>query len=306
MTSVIICTYNRVNSLQKTLKSLEATVLPAELPWELIVVDNNSSDATRAVVEGFARTSRFPVRYVFEGTQGLCHARNTGITVARGEVIAFTDDDVTVDPYWLWHLTRTFDQYDCMGVAGRIVPVWTCKKPSWLEMDGPYRLMSAIVSFDLGEELCEIKTPPFGANMAFKKTAFEKYGLFRTDLDRSGSSLLSGGDTEFGRRLLQGQERLIYAPQAVVYHPVEPQRTEKKYFQLWYFNYGRSSIRYPGIPANAACYFGVPTYLFRNLFASFLQWALTLNLRRRFYHKLRLYQVVGAIAESYSFAKKDR
>src|SRR6266540_2548384 len=126
MISAIICTYNRANSLQKTLKSLEDLVVPANLSWELIVVDNNSRDDTRAVVEGFARTARFPVRYVFAGRQGLCHARNTGITVARGEVMAFTDDDVTVDPCWLWHLKRTFDQCDCMGVAGRIVPVWTC------------------------------------------------------------------------------------------------------------------------------------------------------------------------------------
>ena len=71
-------------------------------------------------------------------------------------------------------------------------------------------------------------------------------------------------------------------------------------------DYGRSSIRYPRIPANALCYFGVPAYLFRRLFASFLQWALTLNLRQRFHHKLRLYQVAGAIAESYHLAKQGK
>jgi len=306
MTSVIICTYNRAKSLQKTLHSLAAMTLPADWLWEVIVVDNNSCDDTRAVVAGFARTARFPLRYVFEGRQGLCQARNTGLTVARSEVIAFTDDDVTVAPYWLWHLKRTFDQFNCLGVGGRIIPVWTCQKPSWLELAGPQRLMSAIVSFDLGEEPREVKTPPFGANMAFKKLAFAKYGLFRTDLDRSGSNLLSGGDTEFGRRLLQGQERLVYAPHAVVYHPVEPQRTEKKYFQRWYFDYGRSSMRYPGVPANAPCYFGVPAYLLRRLCASFLHWAVTLNLRQRFHHKLRLYQVAGAIAESYRLARQGK
>jgi len=96
MTSVIICTYNRAKSLQKTLHSLAAMTLPADWLWEVIVVDNNSCDDTRAVVAGFARTARFPLRYVFEGMQGLCQARNTGLTVARSEVIAFTDDDVTV------------------------------------------------------------------------------------------------------------------------------------------------------------------------------------------------------------------
>src|SRR5262249_35027180 len=157
---------------------------------ELIIVDNNSTDDTRAVVADFGRVSGIKVRYIFEAQQGLCYARNTGIKAAKGEIIAFTDDDVTVDPQWLRRLTSAFEQFECLGVAGKIVPVWPYQKPLWLQMEGPIRLMSVIVSFDLGEELCEIVIPPFGANMAFRKVAFEKYGFFRTDLDRSGNDLL--------------------------------------------------------------------------------------------------------------------
>jgi len=307
MISVTICTYNRASRLKEALKSLAAMSVPADLRWELIVIDNNSKDDTRAVVEDLAKTSGLPVKYIFEANQGLCHARNAGIKAARGEIIAFTDDDVTVDSYWLGHLKHIFDQFDCIGVAGKIVPVWTCKKPPWLESDGPTPLMSGVIlSFDLGEELRDINTPSFGANMAFRKIAFEKYGLFRTDLDRSGNSLLSGGDTEFGRRLLQGQERLIYVPQAIIYHPVEQHRIEKRYFQSWYFGYGRSSMRRTGISANAARCFGIPTYLFRSLLANFLHWVFTLSSQRRFYYKLELYRVAGEITESLSMARQGK
>lgn len=306
MISVIICTYNRANSLRNTLKSLQELSVPANLSWELIVVDNNCIDDTREVVEKFSESSGLHVRYLFEGNQGLAHARNLGIKEAKGGIIAFTDDDVTVDPHWLRYLKSAFDADGCIGVAGRIVPVWTCKKPSWLETDGPYRFMKAIPGFDLGEERCEIKTPPFGANMAFKKAAFEKYGLFRTDLGRAGTNLGIGEDTEFGRRLIRAQERLVYAPQALVHHPVERQRTEKRYFQTWYFNYGKSLIRVHGIPKDVTCYFGVPKHLFRSLVVNFVKWTLASNSQLRFYYKLQLCSVAGEIVESSKISRSGR
>src|SRR5262245_47296119 len=170
MISVLICTYNRSGELKKTLKSLEAMVAPLDLRWELLVIDNNSNDDTRAVVEEFARTAGFTVRYVFTAEQGLCHARNTGIREAKGDILVFTDDDITVDSYWLLSLQDIFARFACMGVAGKIVPLWTCEKPVWLEqMEAVVPLNKVIVSFDLGEELYDIQTPPFGANMAFRK-----------------------------------------------------------------------------------------------------------------------------------------
>lgn len=177
MISVIVCTYNRSESLRRTLVSLAQLQAPSDTPWELLVVDNNSTDETAEVVETFSRSSSFPVRYAFAGNKGLSHARNEGIRVARGDIIAFTDDDVTVDSRWLWELQRIFDQFGCMAIGGKIIPVWTSPKPSWLKLDGPYPLRSgAVVSFDRGQEPCELRDSPFGANMAFKRVAFEKHG----------------------------------------------------------------------------------------------------------------------------------
>ena len=306
MISVVICSYNRSESLKKTLQSLREMLVPVGLSWEVIVADNNSTDNTREVVEDFARASGLNVRYAFEESQGLSHARNNGIKEAKGEIIAFTDDDATVDSYWIWHLKNTFDQFDCVGVGGRIIPLWTCKKPSWLKENGPYQLMKAIVSFDLGEEPCETKTPLFGANMAFKKMMFKKYGLFRIDIGANAAeaTAATGEDTEFCRRLINSGEKLIYTPKAIVYHPVEKQRTKKRYFQLWYFRYGRSLIKMESISKNAVCYFGVPRYFFRILLESFLKWFFTFNAQKRFYNKLHFYLIAGEIAESFCILKK--
>src|ERR1041384_8686802 len=103
--TVVVCTYNRCESLPKTLESLMTLTVPEAIPWEILVVDNNSKDATREVVKEFCRRAPDRARHLFESQQGLSNARNAGIREARGEILAFTDDDVTVRPHWLPSLT---------------------------------------------------------------------------------------------------------------------------------------------------------------------------------------------------------
>src|SRR5713226_1937808 len=307
MISVIVCTYNRSESLRKTLGSL-AQSRPPGAPWELIVVDNNSTDDTAEVARTLAAASNLNLRYVFEVNQGLSHARNAGIRAARGDIIAFTDDDATVDARWLCELQKAFDQFDCVGVGGKIVPVWTSQKPSWLELDGPHALMRAVLDFDLGEEPRElnISTAPFGANMSFRKVAFERYGFFRSDLGRKGKTLMGGEDTEFCTRLLRAGDRLVYAPKAVVYHPVAEERLKKRYFQSWYFNYGRYMTRVPGFAENAVLYVGVPRYLFRCVLTDFFKWLFSFDSQRRFRHKLQLCLSLGEISEAHRISKEGK
>lgn len=88
---------------------------------------------------------------MFEANQGKAHAINAAIQVACGDIIAVTDDDCIVDPRWLMEIKTAFDRFDCIAVGGRIVPVWTVRKPDWLDSDGPFRLMAAIVEFDCGD-----------------------------------------------------------------------------------------------------------------------------------------------------------
>ena len=299
MISVVVCTYNRSQSLRKTLDSLADQLLPAESPWELIVVDNNSKDDTAEVVSKFSRTSSLSVRYVFEMNQGLSHARNTGVRAARGDIIAFTDDDVTVDPRWLFELQKTFTEFDCACVAGRIVPVWNGQKPSWLKLEGPQALRSGtVVSFDLGDEPCEVNTvPPVGANMAFKRTVFENYGSFRSDLGKRGNDPMLGEEVEFCARLSHAGDKLVYAPAAVVYHPVPQERLKKRYFRSYYFNYGRYRARRDGFPKRVTLLFGVPRYLLRSLMADICRWLLCFDSPGRFRLKLEVWESLGVIRE---------
>ena len=99
--SIIICSYNRCESLEKVLESVQGLNCPPGASWETLVVDNNSSDATKATVERFVGKGRGDIRYLFEGRQGKSHALNTGIERAAGQILAFTDDDVLFDPDWL-------------------------------------------------------------------------------------------------------------------------------------------------------------------------------------------------------------
>jgi glycosyltransferase involved in cell wall biosynthesis len=306
--SVVICTYNRSQSLRGTLASLAEMEVPSNLSWELIVVDNNSADDTRAVIEEIGWTSGLKVQYVFEGKQGLSHARNAGVRAAEGEIIAFTDDDVRIDPHWLGELANAFKEFDCVGVGGKSIPAWDgLTKPEWLISDGPYRSGPGfLLGFDLGEDPTPTKVPPRGLNMAFRKSAFDKYGLFRTDLGVVGSKRMLGEDTEFGTRLIKAGERVVYAPDAVVRHPIDPRRLTKSYVLSHYFAGGRTSVRMEGWSGEAVCYFGVPRYRFRELATTLVKWIIALDAKKRFYFKLQVYEFAGWIYEAFRLSRERR
>jgi glucosyl-dolichyl phosphate glucuronosyltransferase len=294
--SVVLGTFNRAGSLGNTLESFSSLVVAEDLNWELLVVDNNSSDSTRQVVETFAPTANFPVRYIFEKRQGRSAALNAGIAEAKGEIVAFTDDDVLLHPDWLSNLKRTFDESDCAAFAGRVVPVWNHAKPDWLEMDGQF----AVVNYDLGDEFKQIRIPPLGANSAFRKDIFTKYGLFRLDLGVNGQKhTITCDDTEFGERLIRANEKIMYCPSAIIYHPVDPNRTTRAYFLSWYYYNGVSLTRTFGVSREGVFWFGIPRWLYRELLGNFARWMLTLRGNRRFHHKLRTYRSVGHIVECY-------
>ncbi len=130
--TVLLCTYNRCALLPKALDSLVAQSLPDLFAWEVIVVDNNSRDQTRAVVETYERRYPGRFRYLFEAAQGLSRARNAGISNARGQIVAFLDDDVVADPNWLRNLTAPLSGASWSGAGGKIVAPIDFVPPRWL------------------------------------------------------------------------------------------------------------------------------------------------------------------------------
>jgi glycosyltransferase involved in cell wall biosynthesis len=311
--AVIICTFNRCKSLAKTLESVAASVLPDGVEWEILVVDNNSTDHTRVVVEDFCRNRPGLFRYLYESRQGKSFALNTGIREAQGDVLAFVDDDVTVEPTWLENLTAPLNGSEWAGTGGRTVLEGPFSPPSWLTLQG-FGAMGGILAalFDLGDKPCELHQAPYGANMAFRKKIFEKYGLFRTDLGPSPNRKTPrpNEDTEFGRRLMAAGERLLYEPSAVVYHPLLEGRLNQKYFLSWWFDYGRAQIREKGKGAPALGiprhYLGIPKMIAFSLSAYALQWMWAMNPKRRFILKCRVWNMAGQIVETYRVAREDR
>ncbi len=305
--SVILCTYNRGQSLARALNSVAVQTLPNSVDWEVLVVDNNSSDQTREVVEESCHRYPGRFRYVFEPQQGLSRARNAGIREARGDVLAFMDDDVTVAATWLQSLTASLHDGKWAGAGGRILPEETFSPPRWLAMGSPYYMGGALFAhFDLGDNPHELSQAPHGTNMAYRKEVFEKYGGFRTDLGRCGSNTMSNEDTEFGRRLMSAGERLWYEPSAVVYHPVPEDRLRKEYFLAWWFDHGQATVREVVIRRDI---WGIPPhYLDMLKYGAVvfpiraLRWALDFKPQRRFHRKCRLWMTVGMIKESYRLA----
>jgi glucosyl-dolichyl phosphate glucuronosyltransferase len=237
--SVVVCTYNRWVSLEKTLESFQEISSPESFSWELILVDNNSQDNTQVIAEKFIKNGRLKLQYVFEEQQGLSYARNRGIKHARGEIIAFTDDDVIIDQHWLLNIHKAFTEYQASCVGGKILPIWEIPKPKWL-MEDLYHVLALL---DYGDNPFYMKSPLiWGANLAVKADMFDKYGLFNINLGRTPEKLTASEEYDFLKRLLDGGENILYYPKAVIYHCIPENRITKNYFRRWKFYNAESTV----------------------------------------------------------------
>jgi glucosyl-dolichyl phosphate glucuronosyltransferase len=295
---VVLCTYNRCESLASALESVAASRLHASISWEVLVVDNNSSDKTREVAQDYI--SQYPgrFRYLFEPSQGKSNALNSAIQKSDAPILAFMDDDVEVEPDWLQHLTCALADPSFGGSGGRIIPQQGFELPAWLDDSSPYAL-APIAMFDLGLDPCELKEPPFGTNMAFRREVFSRHGAFRRDLGPRPGSEIRSEDTEFGMRLLRSGERLWYEPAAVVHHAVPHHRVKQAYFLKWWYGKGRADVREGCFQTEErSIVFGVPLVLFRRIAIWSARWLLTFNLPKRFDCKAKVWWLAGEIRES--------
>lgn len=263
--SIVVCTYNRAESLRDTLRALQALQAAPGRRWEVIVVDNNSQDHTKAVVEEAQRA--WPLlRYEFEGAQGLSHARNHGIGCARGEVILFTDDDVLPEPEWLETTLTGMAEYGADACGGWIGPIWEAPPPAWLT-ERFYGFLAVRTDRTDDYSITAETPPPFGANMAFRKRIFVQVGLFDTSRGRKGAVLASGEDGEMFERILSADMRVMFLGGSRVHHKVESFRTTKRYFRRWRFQTSRNIAQSRGL-AGGRRMFNVPLYVYPQLVRS--------------------------------------
>jgi glycosyltransferase involved in cell wall biosynthesis len=237
--SVIVGTYNRCNVLRGALESLMNQDC-AGTQYEVILVDNNSTDETRAMVENLRDSLGYDnLVYCFEGNQGVSHARNTGIAAARGRIIAFTDDDIRPARNWIASINQGFRKFpnaDCIG--GKVLPQSITAFPVWLT--GKHWTPLALLDLGDGQMELDVRNGPglVAANLAVRSSVFSDVGVFHPHLQRVKNSIGSMEDHEFQLRLADAKKCLMYLPELVVYAHVLEERLTKDYHRGWYRGHG--------------------------------------------------------------------
>jgi glucosyl-dolichyl phosphate glucuronosyltransferase len=259
---VLIPTYNRAPLLARTLESLLAAEQPASMPVIVTVCDNRSTDETPSVVAAFQERFGGQLRYVYERTPGRSSALNAAIVATHGDLVSMIDDDEEVDRSWLCCIERLFRDPATDFVGGPYVPRWTTPQPPWL----PSGYGAVIGRVDSGSEVRQYG-PGFegmlmGGNAVIRRSVLARVGLYRTDVGRTATRLLSCEDEDMFKRLLASGARGFYRPDLIIHHYVAPERVTKAYFRRWCFWRGVSlGVLARQQPADVVHVLGVPRHM---------------------------------------------
>ena len=222
--SLVICTYNRADILPRCLNAACRQTMAAS-GYEIIVVDNASTDHTGQLVRQIAAQAAVPVKYVYHPEKGVSHARNAGAKAALAPIVTYIDDDAIAAPDMVWQIVRTFEEYPRAGcVGGRIDICLPDRLPGWYSsfFDGYYS------QFDLGAKntfrVSELWQYPFGANISFRAEALQQIGYFNTALGRMGKDFAGGEEIDAAIRLSRAGFEIFYNPAVAVKHIILPTR----------------------------------------------------------------------------------
>ncbi len=232
--SVAVCTRNRSQVLGGCLASLATQDLSA---IEVIVVDNGSSDATDQVVRAW-QSRVTGLEYLREPVPGLSRARNLALGRARGEIVAFIDDDARATPSWLSALRGAFSDGRVAAAGGPVTLSWPAGRPPWVS-PAMERWFSAV---DLGSSFHQLDADEelFGCNLSIRREVASAVGGFDPALGRIGRRLRSGEDWDLVQRVRQAGGAVVYVPDAVVVHEVLPERTRLTWPLRRAYEQGRS------------------------------------------------------------------
>ena len=263
--SIIICTYNRADNLKDCFDGLAAQEISSNFSWEVVLVDNNSSDHTRQFTQDYAASGHFMLHYTFEAKQGLSHARNQGISASSGAILIFIDDDIRVSKNWLQSIVNVFHTQQCDAVGGRIHIESPAKLPKWITPD-MYGFLGHQDFGDAPHPMDGYKEFPFGGNMAMRRSAFDKVGLFDTEMGRKGTGLkkeelFKGEEVDFFHRLADADGQFYYQPDALVLHKILAHQLKPGFFLTLHNNAGLLQARRDSM-AYGRTLSGIPLFVF--------------------------------------------
>lgn len=242
--SVIICTRDRADSLRETLESLFCPSNLESQSWEALVVDNDSNDHTGQVCQDFQ--ARYPghFRFMVERKRGKSNALNSAIAAAKGEILAFTDDDVLCSQDYIQAVQMVVREHAAEAIQGRILLECEGGHPNWLDLD----LGLTVGWRDCGDKVTDLEGTLCGTNMIVRAKVFARIGGFRPEL---GPGIIGlGEETEISLRMRQAGCRLIYAPQILIRHRLPKKRLTRAFIRKRFFQQGRAGAYYEALPVS--------------------------------------------------------
>jgi len=265
--TVIVATCNRSQSLEHLLQGFFECEKPVDLDWELLFVDNNSTDNTSEILTLAAQRLSY-VRSVFEGSQGVSHARNRGAIEARGRFIFFMDDDASPSLTFLAGIENALKKYPEIKCFGAKVISHFPDKPKWFAIKGPYALMGILGIYDLGDtdKILKVDDPiPIGSGILIERDYFIEKGKFNTILGVNATSKYPqrGEDTDFMEQLMISGVTICYLPGPLVNHYPDLNRYDLAHLKRMFIGSGIGMARKH--KSTGKTIFGVPRYLYRKL-----------------------------------------
>lgn len=221
--SVVVSTYSK-DRLSYLLDCIESLRKQSFKPVEVVLV----LDPVPDLVEFYKSRLSDDVKIVVGDKCGLSNARNVGVKSARGEIIAFIDDDAVADVNWLENLVKNYEDSMVVGVGGLIKPLWESGSPAWF----PEELNWVVGCSYKGLPECRAYVRnPIGCNMSFRRDVFNMVGYFRSDVGRFGKKLLAGEEADFSIRVYKriSGAKIVFEPNAVVYHRINKNRLSLRY-----------------------------------------------------------------------------
>jgi len=283
--AVVIPTYNRRDSLLRTLDSIARQTFPANR-FEVVVVDNNSNDRTSEAVTSFGARRQLRVKCVRETDQGVTYARNRGIRETSAPVVVFTDDDVEADPRWLEELMRGLERSGAAAAGGRTETVWEGPLPDWWLPD-----YDKLFARNWGDAPTRVTEFPFfySQNFAVRRETLAAVGGFDPRLGPKASDYVAGEDADLCRRIHESGRMLYYLPQAIVRHRVGSDRLNRRFLRRRFYGSGVAHAIHRRIQKRPL----EPAYQLRRVAGELRDWLVAKSAADRFRRELDVWQRAG-------------
>lgn len=242
--SIIVCTHS-LDNFQNLMDAIDSLLNQTHKEMEVIVVVDGNQELYERIVKVYDVQGNVKIM-VTEESLGAFGAGNVGVKAARGDVIAFLDDDAVGEKRWIENLVDIYEKSDAISVGGKILPIWLSKKPDYFPEELGWLVGITHEGF-AEEKVAEVRNT-FGPNMSFRREVFENIGLLNEKLGfaKGGTTYMQGAEPEFALRMKNKLGKgVIYNPEAVVYHKIPPSKTRPRILlrRAFYQGYSKALMK---------------------------------------------------------------